>query len=75
MRYYLQIPKQIAEPSLGIELEARRLGEHIIIGPAGHSDFFSLIEKAARQNGEKRGNCCHLCAGSRSNTRHFGKKA
>jgi hypothetical protein len=54
LRYYLEIPKQIAEPSLGVELEARRLGEHIIFGPAGHSDFFSLIEKATRQNNENR---------------------
>jgi hypothetical protein len=74
MRYYLEIPKRIAEPSLGIQLEARRLGEHIIIGPAGQSNLFSLIEKAARQNDEKRGNGCHLCVGSRSNTGHFGKK-
>jgi hypothetical protein len=54
VRYYLEIPKRIAEPSLGIELEARRLGELIIIGPAGHSSFFSLIEKATRQNDENR---------------------
>jgi hypothetical protein len=50
VRYYLEIPKGIAEPSLGIELEARRLGEHIIFAPAGHSSSFSLIERAARQN-------------------------
>ena len=54
VRYYLEIPKRIAEPSLGIQLEIRRLGEHIIIGPAGHSSFFSLIEKATRQNDENR---------------------
>jgi hypothetical protein len=74
MRYYLEIPKRVAEPSLGIELEARRLGEHIIIGPAGHSDFFSLVEKAARQNHERRGDRCHLCVDSHSNTGHFSKK-
>ncbi len=54
VRYYLEIPKWVAEPSLGIQLEARRLGEHIIIGPAGHSSFFSLIEKAVRQDDENR---------------------
>jgi hypothetical protein len=74
MRYYLEIPKRIAEPSLGIQLEARRLGEHIIIGPAGHSKLFSLIEKAARRNDERQGNGCHLCVGTRSNTARFGKK-
>jgi hypothetical protein len=75
VRYYLEIPKMIAEPSLGIQLEARRVGEHIIIGPAGHSNLFSLIEKAAQQNDERRGNGCQLCVGARSNTGHFGKKA
>lgn len=68
VRYYLEIPKRIAEPSLGIQLEARRLGEHIIIGPAGHSDFFSSVEKVARQDDQNRGNRCHVCVGSRSNS-------
>jgi len=54
VRYYLEIPKQIAEPSLGVELEAHRLGEHIMFGPAGHSDFFSLIEKAVREDNKNR---------------------
>jgi len=71
VRYYLEIPKRIAEPSLGIELEARRLGEHIIIGPAGHTDFFSLIEKAARQKDRDRRDSSHLDAGNRSNTEDF----
>jgi hypothetical protein len=74
VRYYLEIPKRIAEPSLGIQLEARRLGEHIIIGPAGHSSFFSLIEKAVRQDDQNRGNCCHVCVDSRSNSGHFRGK-
>jgi hypothetical protein len=74
MRYYLEIPKNIAEPSLGIQLEARRVGEHIVIGPAGHSDLFSLIEKVARQSDQKSAVYRHVCMGSRSNTGHFGKK-
>jgi hypothetical protein len=74
VRYYLEIPKRIAEPSLGIQLEARRLGEHIIIGPAGHSNSFSLIEKAVRQDDQNRGNCCHVCVDSRSNSEHLREK-
>ena len=74
VRYYLEIPKRIAEPSLGIQLEARRLGEHIIIGPAGHSDFFSLIEKAARQDDQKCADHRHVCVASHSNSGHLGQK-
>ena len=50
VRYYLEIPKRVAEPSLGIYLEARRFAEYIIIGPAGRSDFVSTVENLARQN-------------------------
>jgi hypothetical protein len=74
VRYYLEIPKRIAEPSLGIQLEARRLGEHIIIGPVGHSDIFSSIEKVARQNDQKYTDCGHVCVGSRSNSGHLREK-
>jgi hypothetical protein len=74
VRYYLEIPKRIAEPSLGIQLEARRLGEHIIIGPAGHSNSFSLIEKTVRQDDQNRGNCCHVRVDSRSNSGHLREK-
>jgi hypothetical protein len=71
VRYYLEIPKRIAEPSLGMPLEARRLGEHIIIGPKGHSNLFSLIEKAARQGDQKYAGCHHVRVGSRSNNGHL----
>jgi len=74
VRYYLEIPKRIAEPSLGIELEARRLGEHIIIGPEGHSDFFSLIEKASRQDDQKCTGRSHACVGSHSNSEESRRK-
>ena len=59
VRYYLEIPKRIAEPSLGIQLEARRLAECIVIAPAGRSDFFSTVEKLVRQNGRTREQTCH----------------
>ena len=74
VRYYLEIPKRIAEPSLGIQLEARRLGEHIIIGPAGHSNSFSLIEKAVRQDDQKCADHRHVCVDSRSNSGHLRQK-
>ena len=74
VRYYLEIPRRIAEPSLGIQLEARRLGEHIIIGPAGHSDFFSSVEKVARQDDQKCADHRHVCVGSRSNSGHLREK-
>jgi len=67
VRYYLEIPKRIAQPSLGIELQARRLADHIIIGPAGRSDFFSTIEKAARQNGWIRADAFHVRSNNPSN--------
>jgi len=49
VRYYLELPKHIAEPSLGIQLEARRLGDYIIISPP-HGELFSTSEKIKRQN-------------------------
>jgi hypothetical protein len=74
VRYYLEIPRRIAEPSLGIQLEARRLGEQIIIGPVGHSDFFSAIEKVARQDDQKCAGYRHVCVDSRSNSGHLRQK-
>ena len=74
VRYYLEIPKQIAESSLGIQLEARRLGELIIIGPAGHSDLFSFVEKAARQDDRKCAEGYHVCVGGHSNSGRLREK-
>jgi len=69
VRYYLEIPKRVAEPSLGVQLQARRLAECIIIAPAGRSDLFSTIEKLARQNGRKGADGLHVRLHSPSNRR------
>jgi len=74
VRYYLEIPERIAEASLGIELEARRIAECIVIAPAGRSDFFSTVEKLARQNGRTRAEPCHTRVNSPSNRRPRDRK-
>jgi hypothetical protein len=68
VRYYLEIPRRIAEPSLGIRLEARRFAEYIIIGPAGRSDFVSTVENLARQNRRFPPGDKHVCLNNPSNT-------
>jgi len=68
LRYYLQIPTRIALPSLGIELEARRFLEYIIIGPAGRSDFLSTIRKLARHNNLAVAEHFHVRVDSSSNS-------
>jgi len=73
-RYYLEIPPRIAEPSLGIELEARRIAECIVIAPAGRSDFFSTVEKLARQNSRNRAERCHTRVNGPSNRRPHDEK-
>jgi len=75
LRYYLQLPRRIALPSLGIELEARRFLEYIIIGPAGRSDFLSTIRKLARQNGWSSPEAFHVHVGSSSNITEHDEKA
>jgi hypothetical protein len=52
VRYYLEIPPRIAEPSLGIELEARRLVECIVIAPAGRSDSFRTSRSLSVETAE-----------------------
>jgi len=74
VRYYLEIPKRIAESSLGIQLEARRLPECIVIAPAERSDFFSTLEEHARQNSRTRAERCHTRVNSPSNRRLHDRK-
>jgi hypothetical protein len=69
VRYYLEIPKHVAEPSLGIQLEARRFAEIIIIAPAGRSDLFSTVERVARQNDRNWAQTLHDRLNSASNRR------
>lgn len=68
VRYYLELPKRIAEPSLGIRLEARRIADYIIIGPAGRSDFVSTVENLTRQNRRFPAGDKHVCLNNPSNT-------
>ena len=75
VRYYLEIPPRIAEPSLGVELEARRMAECIVIAPVRRSDFFSAVEKLARQNSRNRAERCHTRVNSPSNGRPHDRKA
>jgi len=75
VRYYLEIPKRIAEPSLGLCLEARRFAEYMIIGPAGRSDIVSTVENLTRQNRRFSPVCKHVPVNDPSNTADNQEKA
>ena len=75
VRYYLEIPRRIAEPSLGIHLEARRFAEYIIFGPAGRSDFLSTIESLTRENDRSLPRSKHVHLNYPSNSSHHRGKA
>jgi hypothetical protein len=72
VRYYLEIPRRIAEPSLGVSLEARRFSDYIVIGPTGRLDSFSTVEKLARQNSVGHEGHCHAHVRNGSYRNHRG---